>query len=302
MRNQTRGPEEICPVRPAGVHQISVLSYRSRNGPHLSGGGVSCWRGSHRLKGTRVAFFIGMTMSSLGKPSVTFASLVLVAVLVSPRSAAADLITPGSYLLGDHCCTSLVEDGSYGMNMGPLGGDPPTYTTEHEGDPLVLTYNALDPSTIMGQVKSNATGLFWNVDYTMTGLDVLNTPNGGPRWLSGTGTFTRVVEHVRPNGGPRWLSGTGTFTRVVDNHVVSISGKADSSGFSFLFLADCHRYKAEVEAGCPNMRQIARGWVNVDGGTGDFIATATSVPEPSTLLLLGVGLGVVGLRRYRRKQ
>ena len=147
-------------------------------------------------------------------------------------------------------------------------------------NPLVLTYNALDPSTIMGQVKSNATGLFWNVDYTMTGLDVLNTPNGGPRWLSGTGTFTRVV----------------------DNHVLSISGKADSSGFSFLFLADCHRYKAEVEAGCPNMRQIARGWVNVDGGTGDFIATATSVPEPSTLLLLGVGLGVVGLRRYRRKQ
>lgn len=113
--------------------------------------------------------------------------------------------------------------------------------------------------------------------------------------------FTYSVGVVASGGG--WVVSTidsansGTLTNLDTNDVTTLytTGMPDT----FLFLPDDHRLDTDAND------WVGRGWITDQtdgsdplGGTRDWLFTATEIPAPGALALLGLG-GMVSVRRRR---
>ena len=188
-----------------------------------------------------------------------------------------------TYLLMNH------GDGGCGVNYGiradHIGGTCTTFSagSTAASSTLELTFDPLNlagGATITGTVSPNAGGAAVAVNYALTGLSA----NGllGFNATGGSGTL-----------------GATPFT-----------GKANGSGFVFIFAFDGHRCPGGSPSGsgnCAATDPIGRGWLMfgaATNGTNDFLVRATLKPvplPPAILLLLGALAGLLGISRIRRR-
>ena len=191
--------------------------------------------------------------------------LTCLAFLLMTVPATAGTILPGQYFLLDHP-NGAISPPPYGLRMDSLGY---TFSAELNGASLVLTWNGGNTADIAGTLWNNQTAELWTVDFELTG-----------------------VTAVAGNLGFRSTGGTGSLTDPLLN-AVSLTGKQDGSGSAFTFLADGHRLAGDSDS------PVARGWVQ-GSGVNDFLTRAIPVPEPTTALLLGLGL--ISLAAHRRRE
>lgn len=116
------------------------------------------------------------------------------------------------------------------------------------------------------------------------------------------------VEAYGPDGF-KATDGSGTLVKEDGSETIYLGYKQGNSGvengFAFLFGSDGHRLSdPDGYAG--------RGWLTVgfapdnmsDAGTNDFLFTASPVPLPAPVLMLGaalLGIGAAGMRRNARQ-
>jgi len=146
-------------------------------------------------------------------------------------------------------------------------------------------------------------------------LSIVDLSSGFPEFqLDGFGMKTSV--------GAPIASGTVTFNDAIQSiaasTVVNLVGWTDPSGVLYVFKADRHRIDPLCGGGSPPdfcALPVSRGWLALAGVNGVaktikhtdaqdwlFVDPSVTVPEPTTLLLLGsglLGMGIVARRRSR---
>jgi hypothetical protein len=145
---------------------------------------------------------------------------------------------------------------------------------EQGGASVRMQWNGGSTAVISGFLQHNVDGDLWGVSYNISGVTALSAAAGGG--------FTATA-------------GTGSVWDLNSTATHALNGKQDNSGSAFYFAGDGHRLAGDDDTG------VGRGWINNDG-TNDFLFTATPVPEPATLTLLGLGLAGSVARRIRRRK
>jgi len=196
--------------------------------------------------------------------AIGFASLLLVA-----GTAGAGTIFPGQYRLLDHP-DGNINPPPYGLRVDAISL---TFSMELGGANIILDWDGGATATITGTLFSSA-GDLWTVDYTLTGV-VAAAANLGFTATAASGTLTDPFLAV-----------------------TALTGEANGSGIVFSFLADGHRLGAWPAFGDADT-PVGRGWLLPPGSTDDWLVRAVLVPEPSTALLLSLGLVVLAARRAR---
>ncbi|MDG2048765.1 MAG: PEP-CTERM sorting domain-containing protein [Myxococcota bacterium] len=188
----------------------------------------------------------------------------------SDQTAQAGSFVPGQYFLLDHP-DGAISPPPYGLRMDSLGY---TFSVELNGAQVVLDWTGGSTATLIGTLWNNQTSELWSVDYEITGIAAAPASLG----FTATGGNGSLID---PS-----LSAT------------SLLGKQDGTGSAFTLLADGHRLGGHPASGGPDT-PVARGWIQ-GSGTNDWLAVVTPIPEPSTGLLLALGL--IGLGGFRRRQ
>jgi len=210
------------------------------------------------------------------------AGMVILALIAwaMPQSASAVSVLPaGLYLLQDHPDAQLWDhsstsgpNGPYGLRMDSMPGTPgPTFSMEQGGAEVFMYWDGGATASIYGEIQHNVDGDLWDLTFTITGITAAAPGIGGGFVSTG---------------------GTGMISDQNSADEVALAGKQDGGGHAFRFLGDGHRMP-------DNDTAVGRGWIDASG-TNDFLFTATPVPEPGSLGLLGLGL-VAGLRRLRKR-
>lgn len=198
--------------------------------------------------------------------------LCLAFVLMAFSSTA--FATSMSFAIGNHS-DGAIYDGvtnPYGLRMDDTGqtftvGDnlPASYT----GAEVILTFdpeNLAAGALILGVIIDNATGVAWNLSYSLSDLA------------------------AAPNGGFIAQAGSGTLAEQAGEGFIPLLGKSDGTGV-FIFDNDGHRLDGDTG-------WVGRGWLQGDGVSNDFLVTAAPVPLPGAFWLMGAGLiGVFGAGR-----
>jgi hypothetical protein len=174
-------------------------------------------------------------------------------------TASAGTIPAGPYQLFDHGFGGKGDD--YGLRMDRLDA---IFSVELFGAEVILVWNGVDAAEINGTLhkRGDAADKFWQVSYALSSVTAVG--NDGFTATGGSGTL------ISPRG---------------DIH--QLIGKQNNDGLAFWLLADGHRIPGDDHT------PVATGWL-LGTGHNDWLVTAVIVPEPSTALLLGVGLFVIG--------
>jgi hypothetical protein len=139
------------------------------------------------------------------------------------------------------------------------------------------------------------TSPIWNIGIYTTFGGTANVTNftGYPTWGSATDAITDVLpEYDARNLDPSILEVPHTWTMPWEDPVTSIQVGASVSGFSFTaptYDASPKYYSYET---------LASGYTQTNG-TGNVAAVGQTIPEPTTIALLG--LGALSLIRRKRR-
>ncbi len=195
--------------------------------------------------------------------------ICLTAMLIAFSTAT--FASPISFLIGNHSDGGLYDGSTnpYGLRLDDTDqtftvGD--NLTGSFVGASLSLTFdpaNLAAGAILTGSIIDNATGVFWDVSYSMSDLSA--APDGGFIAQTGSGMLTEQ-------------GGSGSF-----NFVPAAAGAG-----AFIFDNDGHRL-----SGDPGTGWVGRGWF--DGtGANDFLITGTQemapVPLPGAIWMMGAGL------------
>ena len=146
---------------------------------------------------------------------------------------------------------------------------------------------ARDAASISGQLRNNGTGELWTIDYSLSGLTILDGTLLGD---AGVGTSFGAV------------SGAGSLINSDSSVSIALDGLLDSRdefAFTLAFesgLGDGISFRS----GPLGETNTAGGWIDAPG-TNDFLATVSPVPLPAAGWMLLSALSGLGLIRRLRK-
>ena len=196
-------------------------------------------------------------------------SAVAVAVLVVVGPGASDagtIVSPSIYRFLDHGDGKQGPD--YGLRLDSLGK---LFSVEMGGAEVLLGWDGGDTASIMGTLFDPDSGQLWDVEYEVSGI---TSDAEGFDATAGSGFLTDPDDPGNP---------------------IPMTGKQNGSGIAFTFRADGHRLEPE-----DSMVPVGRGWLLPDGSIDDWLVRGEFVvPEPTTVLLLAMGLTVIAFRRRR---
>ncbi len=192
--------------------------------------------------------------------------------------SSATFATSMTFTIGNHD-DGAIYDGTtnpYGLRLDDTGQ---TFTVGDNllgafaGASLVLNFDPTDlaaGAVLSGVIIDNATGSSWDLVYMMSDLSAAS--NGGFIAQSGAGMLTEQ-------------GGAGSFVLI---------GKSNGTG-AFIFDNDGHRLD-----GNPGEGWVGRGWVEGSGSSNDFLVTASPVPLPGAIWMMGAALlGLLGGSRRK---
>ena len=186
------------------------------------------------------------------------ASIGLAFTFAVSSTASAGTIQAGLYQLFDHGFGKKGSD--YGLRMDSLDA---IFSVELYNAKALLYWNGVDEARIFGTLHQHgeAADRLWQVTYALTGVSAVGTEG-----------------FIATGGNGKLTSPSGDIHDLI--------GKQNDDGLAFWLLADGHRIPND------DVTPVGTGWLT-GARTNDWLVTATIVPEPSTALLLGVGLVVI---------
>jgi len=216
----------------------------------------------------------------------TFLTAALIAGTAMSASAGSTVV--GQYLLDDHHdgnqnpppyglrLDNLIETGVFTMSLGFYSDT--ILTVYDDGGNLSINISG----TLNGGLIDGVGGYISSDDYLVDFTYAVNVSDVGNGW--------------EVNGFD--AGNTGTVTNMSTNAVTTLYGMPNIDGLNFAFLADGHRI------GNDNSTWVGRGWLtgesdgsNPLAGDRDWLFTATEIPAPGSMALLGLGGLVAGRRR-----
>jgi hypothetical protein len=210
-------------------------------------------------------------------------------VLALPQKAGAASMLPNPLTIDDSSYTggsTEIQIAYVGTDSGEVAGG--TYLVGTSGD-LVLIFQV---TVITG-----------SIDYLEMTVDTPTYPNSLPFYYQTVGIGT--INLSGSNGtATNVTSGSGTAATPRFNFGTPLTAGETSSKF-YLYYDSAHVGGGLYANGAP----LANGTETitfkadaVDAYGGAFGGTATLIPEPGSLLLLGLGLGFLGRRASGRKK
>jgi uncharacterized protein (TIGR03382 family) len=210
-----------------------------------------------------------------------------IVLATTTMGASAGGLLIGEYQLGDHP-NGNQNPPPYGLRLdNVLGSGIATLSIGYHNDTVLQVYDdggdlSIHISgTLHGGLVNGSGGYVSAADYSVDFSYSVGVSASGGGWI--------VTGFDAAN--------MGTLTNLDTNDTIDLYAKGMPD--TFLFLPDDHRLDTDAND------WVGRGWLTDQsdgsdplGGTRDWLFTATEIPAPSALALMGLG-GLVSTRRRR---